>query len=155
MHFLIHNTTRSPHTKEIRRQVSGPDSSTKNLYIGGGLIRVVRGRPWPVSESFVQTHRRELMDKESKGLLFVSNQQYQRLDLSTLTVVDPAPVAVPAEQVQVEPPPEIKAEESVEEAVAAPEVEKTEEPNQNGDILPSTTGYTNVPIFTKQQNKRR
>lgn len=89
--FYIHNTARSPHTREVRRNVSGPESSTKNLFIGGGLLRVVRGRPMPVAEAFLRKHVAELLTKESKGLIAVYNAKTQRVDLSTLAAVPEAP----------------------------------------------------------------
>lgn len=61
----------------------GPASSSKNLFIGG-VLRVLRGRPAPVTETFVLRHRRELEEKESKGLLSVFTNKSQRVNLKTL-----------------------------------------------------------------------
>lgn len=93
--FYIHNTTRSPHTRDVRRSVPGPESSTKNIFIGGGLLRVVRGRPVPVAEAFLRRHVPELLAKEKKGLIAVYNAKTQRVDLSTLEVLPSAPPPPP------------------------------------------------------------
>lgn len=82
--FYVHNTTRSPHTRELRRALVSPESSTKNLFLAGGLLRVVRGRPSPVTESFLRRHLRELIEKEKKGLLMVLDARSRRVNLDTL-----------------------------------------------------------------------
>lgn len=89
--YYIHNTTRSPHTRQIRRAVLGPESSTKNLFIGGGLLRVVRGRPTPATEGVIRRVLAELVDKESKGLVAVYDSKSRRVDLRTLEPLKDAP----------------------------------------------------------------
>jgi hypothetical protein len=81
--FYIHNTTRDPATRSQRRGLCGPESSTKNLFIGGHL-RVVRGRPSPVTESFVRANRIDLADKEAKGLVVVYTHNSKRVNLETM-----------------------------------------------------------------------
>jgi hypothetical protein len=105
--FYIHNTTRHPATRDLRRSLHGPESSTKNLFIGG-ILRLVRGRPVAVSEAFVRQHQAELADKEAKGLLAVYTHNSLRIDLSTLEVKKNA-------RVEVLPPPEEQEEEAPQE----------------------------------------
>jgi len=121
--FYIHNTTRSPHTRDLRRAVNGPESSTKNLFIGGA-IRVVRGRPHAATESFIRRHIIELLDKEKKGLIQVFSMNSQRVDISTLQVLPDAP-----------PPPESEpeVEEPQESAVSVPVLAPTE---ASGTVAP-------------------
>lgn len=104
MSYFIHSTVRSPHTRDLRRQVAGPASSTKNLFIGG-LIRVVRGRPAPITESFLRAHLAELLDKENKGLLEVRDYQSRRIDLRTLAPTGDA--ETPSEEVLAGAPEEV------------------------------------------------
>lgn len=104
--FYIHNTTRSPHTRDLRRSLPGPESSTKNIFLSGGLLRVVRGRPSPVTEAFLRRNLREIVEKESKGLLMVYTSTSQRLDLRTLEPIPgstPPPVLVDEEEPKTAP----------------------------------------------------
>lgn len=85
--YYIENTTRSPHTRSLRKANHGPESSTKNLFIGGGAIRVVRGRPFPVTEKFLYSVLAEIADKEAKGLVRVLNANRKRIDIKTIVPV--------------------------------------------------------------------
>lgn len=112
--YQIHNTTRSPQTRTTRRSVPGPESSTKNLFIGGSL-RIVRGRPAFVTETFLRRHLRELIDKESKGLVAVTLGS-KRLNLQTFEVT---------EEVLAAPSTELTGEE-----------DKEQDPGLTGDVTP-------------------
>ena len=82
--YYIHNTSRSPRTREIRRLVVGPDRSKLNLLIGGGTLTVRRGRPLSVSGAILMQFIRELISLEGKGLVEVYNHRSQRVDLFQL-----------------------------------------------------------------------
>jgi len=130
--FYIHNTTRSPHTRDVRRSVPGPESSTKNIFIGGGILRVVRGRPMPVAEAFLRRHVPELLAKEKKGLIAVYNAKTQRVDLSTLEALPnappPPPVTDDAEGAVAAPPAPVTSDEVPPPVVAEPAPVPAEDP---------------------------
>lgn len=65
--YTLHNTTRDPRKREVRRHLPGALKSTKNLHIGGGEVRLVRGRPLTVQAGFIVKHLAELAQLESAG----------------------------------------------------------------------------------------
>lgn len=82
--FYLHNTTRSPHTVDRRRQLTSDQRSKKNLIIGGGTVSVRRGRPTPVAGALVRQHAGEIAQLVENGLLRVTNGRQQEIDVSTM-----------------------------------------------------------------------
>lgn len=139
--YYIHNTTRSIHTNATRRALPSPECSTKNLFLAGGLIRLVRGRPFPVTETFLRNHLAEVQDKERKGLIRVYDSQNRRVEIPTLRVLSvQEPVVKEAEQeaetIQVIPEPEPIGIEAISSStVEAPfEIPYVEEPAPQEEV---------------------
>lgn len=89
--FLIYNTTRAKATRTQR--ALAPQHSKTTLLLGAGLLRIMRARPLPVTESVVRKLQAELITKEEAGLLYVATSAGLRVDLATLDVVErPKPV---------------------------------------------------------------
>jgi len=151
--YYIHNTTRDPKTRDKRRQLVGPERSTKNLHLGGGLLRVIRGRPSPVSKVVLTRLAKDLSDKYRKGLVRVTNQKGQE--------IDPASLAVVKEAVKHAPPPASKVETAAPTtapvagaaAAPAPVIEVTESEPDDDDLgeyeAPSS------PTSSKKSKKRK
>ena len=150
--YYIHNTTREPKTREKRRSLVGPERSTKNLYLGGGLLRVLRGRPSPVSKTILNRLAKDLSDKYQKGLVRVTNQSGQELDPASLLVVK--------DTVKRAPPPAPKVEHvapttapvaGAAAVVPAPTIEVTEgEPDDDDDL-----GEYEAPSSPTSSKKKR
>lgn len=117
--FYIHNTSRDPRKREIRRHLVGPDRSRLNLRIGGGTLEVRRGRPLPVSGVLLRRFLPELRDLEKKGLLEVFDHRSQRVDIEKLS---DAPQATDPKKVKADAKRERHA------VAAAPSAPKVEEP---------------------------
>ena len=90
--YLLHNTTRSPITRDTRRTVVGPEGSTKNIILAGG-VRVIRGRPTPLHEELVRKLAPEIAQKQAKGLLKLTTDTFQPVDIQTF-ISPPAPPVV-------------------------------------------------------------
>ncbi len=140
--FYLHNTTRSPHTAGVRRQLTSDQRSKKNLIIGGGAVSVHRGRPVPVAEQLVRRHAGEIMQLVKGGLLKVTDGRNREVDMSTMKPIsqDPVPAVLKAEppppaevpgEAPPPPPPEVK-EEAVE---VAPTLEA---PSEEAEPTPVT-----------------
>lgn len=91
--LLIHNMVRRQETR-LQRATS-PERHRMNLILGGGLVRVPRGRYVPVAKSLVKRMARELIEKEKLGLLKVTTVTQQRVDIDTLVPVEELPVSAP------------------------------------------------------------
>jgi hypothetical protein len=156
--FFIFNTTRSIHTGSVRRALLGPESSTKNLFLAGGLVRVVRGRPSPVTGDFLRKHIHEVQDKERKGLVRVYNARSQRVDLTTLAAVTEDALREDATLEDVVPPevPEVPTEEGLtstqEVAVDTAEL-SVEEIFEEGTT--ETTPVASEEVHTSAGSRRR
>ena len=151
--YFIHSMSRSPHTRHIRRTLPSPQSSTKNLYIGG-TIRVVRGRPYPVSASFLRAHISEVTDKQAKGLIKVLDNRSQLVDLKQFV-----PVATSAPTPEAPSPPQepeeviVVAEDSPEpEEAEVPPVTIEEAPNMPAQEAPTRPDINN-PFFSRKKRK--
>jgi len=151
--YYIHNTTRDPKTRDKRRQLVGPERSTKNLQLGGGLLRVLRGRPSPVSRVILTRLAKDLSDKYQKGLVRVTNQRGQE--------IDPASLAVVKEAVKYAPPPAKKVETAAPTTapvagaaavVPAPTIEVTE---GSEDDLEDFYEPPSSPTSSKKKSKKR
>ncbi len=94
--FHIHNLTRSQETRVARAKAARRPRFKQML--GGGLIRLVRGRPMPVAKSLIEKLRRELLDKEAEGILKVTMPDGRRVDITTLKPLDPKKAAAPKPQ---------------------------------------------------------
>lgn len=165
--YYVHNTTRNPATRHLRRAVPGPESSTKNLFIGG-VLRVVRGRPMPITEKFLRQHRKELADKEAKGLLAVYTHNSLRVNLETIEPVPNSPPPPAPEPEDVSEAPEVLREETptpVEVPLAELKEETKEEdseeipyeePSTSDEVPePSVELPTREDIVTTHGRKRR
>ncbi len=91
-HFVLVNTTRSLHTRAVRR--AQPGRVRAKQFVGDNGVRLMRQRPVVVTGEWVTTHLGELREKSSWGVLEVRTLDGRRLDLSELTV-QAAPVDPP------------------------------------------------------------
>lgn len=110
--FTIHNTSRDPRKKELRRHLIGPDRSKRNLTLGGGVAVVRRGRPLTIGEPIFVRLVPELITLEGKGLVEVFDARSQPVNLKTFVPVveDPPadPPAPPVEPPADAPPPPVE-----------------------------------------------
>ncbi len=81
--FLIHNTVRRAETRSKRAQSPG---RRMNLHLGGDMVRVVRGKSAPVTESTLKVLLRELIQLEKDGYCFVTDANLRRVNLETMEV---------------------------------------------------------------------
>lgn len=94
MEFLLHNGSRSRNTRMLR--ASQPEHGGHKQYVLGSDHRLVRGRPLRLSEDMVKRHLKELVEKESKGLVYLTTLQLVPVDMATLQVIaEPVPVSPP------------------------------------------------------------
>jgi hypothetical protein len=93
LRYHIHNTTRSQATRVTR--AAGARRSKTVLLLGGGSVRVLRGRPVAVAESTVRRLHAELVQKYSQGLLKVTTPRGDLVDLTTLKPLVSAPKPAP------------------------------------------------------------
>lgn len=96
--FQIHNLVRRVATRGARQRAAG--RHRMNLLLGGGLVRVVRGRYTTVSESVIRRLHRELTEKEEAGMLKVTDHTGRRVNLTNLKPVED----LPAPEKKPEPP---------------------------------------------------
>lgn len=87
--YKIHNLCRAVETRPLRAAATAK-RAPKKLLLGGGLVRVVRGRPMPVTESVVRKLQPELLEKEKLGWLKVTTEGGLRVDITTLKAVEEA-----------------------------------------------------------------
>lgn len=80
--FHIHNLVRRVETR-LDRAVS-PTRHRMNILLGGGLIRIVRGRHAVVTRSTLVRLLNELVQKETAGMIKVTTPAGVRIDLATL-----------------------------------------------------------------------
>lgn len=92
--YKIHNLSRAIETRHLRAAATARRAPMK-LLLGGGLVRVVRGRPTTVTESMIRRLHRELIEKEKNGWLKVTLPSGRRVDLNTLEPLEDTPVAAP------------------------------------------------------------
>lgn len=94
MDFLIHNGSRARHNRTLRAQMA--EHGGHKQYVLGNEQRLVRGRPVPVTEEKLKAHLAELLDKEARGLIYVTDLQQNVFDLKTMKVVAEVAPASPA-----------------------------------------------------------
>jgi hypothetical protein len=92
--YKIHNMSRSIETRSLRA-ASTAVRAPKKLLLGGGTVRVVRGRPATVTEAVLRRMQPELIKREGRGELKVTNAHGLRVDLTTLKPMEAPPVAPP------------------------------------------------------------
>lgn len=80
--YRIHNTVRKVLGRLTRAKMAR--RTRMNMLLGGGLIRIPRGRYVQVTESMVRRLLAELVQKESEGSLEVTTPDGRRVDLKTL-----------------------------------------------------------------------
>ncbi len=85
--YQIHNTSKSVLTRVLR--AAAPGNPKTSLLLAGGSIRVLRGRPFPVTESKLKLMVAELEAKEQRGFAMVTDLAGNRISLRTLKPVDP------------------------------------------------------------------
>lgn len=84
--------------RDVSTRIHRAKSPTRhrfNLLLGGGLIRVTRKRPATVTKSMVLRLQPELLDKEARGMLMLTNMIGQRVSIETLAVVGALPPEAP------------------------------------------------------------
>lgn len=91
--YKIHSTVRSVSTR-LKRATS-PTRHRFTMFLGGGLVRVIRKRPSVVTRDVLTKLIPELLDKESKGMLMVTDVLGQRIDLKTMAVTSGTRVESP------------------------------------------------------------
>lgn len=91
--FKIHSLVRDISTRVHRAK--SPTRHRFNMLLGGGLIRVARKRPATVTKAILQRLMPELLDKEARGMLMVTDVIGRRLSLDTLTVIESSNPPVP------------------------------------------------------------
>lgn len=91
--FQIHNLVRRVETRTHRQQAAS--RHRMNLLLGGGIIRVVRGRFATVGESVIHRLLPELVEKEAAGMLMVTDNNGRRIDLRTGDVAENLPPVPP------------------------------------------------------------
>jgi hypothetical protein len=91
--FHIHNLTRSVSTR-LQRAKAAQRPRFKQL-LGGGIVRLVRGRPVPITKPMVERLLLELIQKEKEGILKVTTPDGRLVDLSTLKPLEDKKVAPP------------------------------------------------------------
>jgi hypothetical protein len=91
--YHIHNTVRSQATR-TQRAANATHSKTV-LHLGGGSLRVMRGRPVVVTSDTLRLFHAELVLLEAQGLVKVTTTRGDRINLATMRVEVPAPVAPP------------------------------------------------------------
>lgn len=94
MDFLIHNGSRARHNRNLRAQMA--EHGGHKQYVLGNEFRLLRGRPVPVSEDKIKAHMTELLEKEARGLIYVTDLQMNMVDIRTLKVVAEVAPASPA-----------------------------------------------------------
>jgi hypothetical protein len=88
--FHIHSTVRDITTRTQRAANAG--TARLKQYLGGGMLRLIRKRPTPVTESVVVKLRAELIAKSARGELKVTLPDGRLIDLETLKPLKgPAP----------------------------------------------------------------
>jgi hypothetical protein len=108
--YHVHNLTRDVSTRVQRAQA--PTRPRFKQYLGGGLLRLVRKRPTPITEDLLKRLLPEVVQKEKEGILKVTTPAGVRIDLSTLK---------PAEEPPAEPPKPQPPQDSVENDKTFPE----------------------------------
>lgn len=91
--FHIHNLTRSVSTR-LQRAKAAQRPRFKQL-LGGGIVRLVRGRPVPITKPMVERLLLELIQKEKEGILKVTTPDGRLVDLSTLKPLEAKKVVPP------------------------------------------------------------
>lgn len=91
--YQVHNMVRKVETR--LRRAKAASRHRLNLLIGGGLLRIPRGRNVPVTESLLQQLLPELQRMENAGKVKVTTMTGERIDLHTLkpSAAAPAPKA--------------------------------------------------------------
>lgn len=92
--FAIHSTVRARSTRIVRAQ--SPTHKGLIQFLGGGVLRLVRGRPLLVTETLLRDHFDEIRAKAAQGLIEVRTPDGRCVDVVTLqpktaSVVPPQP----------------------------------------------------------------
>jgi len=90
--LVLHNATRSRFNR-LQRQ-SDSQHHERQLHIGAGEMRVLKGRPKTVSSAWLSAHLPEIREKVQAGLLEVKTVDGLPFDLFTGDIA-PVPVVVP------------------------------------------------------------
>lgn len=99
--YQIHNMVRRVETRMARKVA--PRRDRMNLLLGGGTIRIPRGRHANVAESLVRRLQAELVGMEERGAIKLTDAIGRRVDIRTLQRVEEhAPTPKPP---QLEPDP--------------------------------------------------
>ena len=91
--YKIHNMSRAIETRSLRAAATA-ERAPKKLLLGGGVVRVLRGRPATVTEAVLRRMQPELIKREKRGQLKVTDSHGQRVDLTTLKPME-APLVDP------------------------------------------------------------
>jgi hypothetical protein len=91
--YHVHNVVRSQETRLTRVQAAR--RHRMNLLLGGGILRVPRGRFMPITESLLRKLQPELLRSEAEGAIKVTKPDGQRVDIMTLKPVGPGPTSTP------------------------------------------------------------
>lgn len=113
--YQIHNATRMVSTRLTR--VRQARRERKNILLGGGLLRVPRGRPRVVTEAMLMLLLPELLQKHAAGAIIVTTLSGVEVDLKTLKPM--APEVKPAPRAK-KPLDSVDNDESFEHGVGQP-----------------------------------
>lgn len=91
--FKIHSLVRDVTTRVHRAK--SPIRHRANMLLGGGLIRVLYKRPATVTKATLNRLLAELIDKEKRGMLMVTDMTNRRISLSDFSVVKDLPPTPP------------------------------------------------------------
>lgn len=91
--YKIYSTVRDVSTR--LKRVQSPTTHRFTMFLGGGLVRVIRKRPSVVTRSVLHKLIPELLEKEAKGMVKVTTMTGQRLDLMTMETTSEVVVQEP------------------------------------------------------------
>ena len=87
--YRIYSLVRDVSTRVERAK--SPDRHRFKMILGGGMVRLVRKRPTTVTEEALLRMRSELIEKERRGMLKVTDMVGRRLNLESLELIDDRP----------------------------------------------------------------
>lgn len=91
--YYIHSLVRTGETRLAR--ASAAQKHRFKQYLGGGLIRLVRKRPVPLTETMIRRLLGELVEKEAAGILKVTTPDGRRIDLGTFKSLEDKKATAP------------------------------------------------------------
>ncbi len=86
--YLVHNIAHSRHTRE-RRLAYPEHRATVNQHLPGTQKRVLPGRSVQVERAEIEEFREEYRTSIGAGLLMVTNQHNQELDIDSFEIIEP------------------------------------------------------------------